>query len=210
MNRMLLCIFVLTLACSTMLLAADKPLSVHASHIIAGHGVLPPASGILCSNVGPSTNQYGANGYLVLGPANALTGASQFLAEPCTPKASKALTTVKGAWSYFGTGANVIQICLYNDSGSNAPGKRLGKCVTKKNLPAFGTTNTLVTADFTAQNLHLAKGKKYWIVAQTPGTSSDAQDVWAGESVYESFNPGGAGWSTFQPDLNGVMAVSGQ
>jgi hypothetical protein len=212
MKRMLLCIFVLTLACSTTLFAADRLLSVHADHLIAGHGALPPAIGVVCSNVGPATNQYGANGYLVLGPSNTLTGSSQFIAAPCTPKTNKILTTVKGAWQYYGTGANEMQVCLYSDSGSNSPGTLMGKCVTKKNLPTFGTANTLVTATFTKQNLALTAGTQYWIVGQLPasGTGSDAQDVWAGESVFASFNSGGSGWTSFQPDLEPVMAVSGK
>jgi len=199
----------LTLA--TTMLAADKPLVAHASRIIQGHSALPDAGSVLCSNVGASTNMYQENGYFVAGPDSAL-GESQFMAFPCTPKTTKTLTTVKGAWQWYGDGANEIQICLYSDNGSNAPGTQIGKCVTKKNLPDFGTTNTLVTANFTMQALSLTGGTQYWIVGQTPssGTGDDAMDVWCGGADYTGYNVAGNGWGSFQADLTPVAAVSGQ
>ena len=213
-KKMLVCLFVLTIACTTMVFAAQKPVAVHANHIIQRKAVQddsPASTVVLCSNVGPATNQYGANGYLVTGPASAL-GTSQFIAAPCTPKVSKILATVKGAWAYDGSGANQMQVCLYSDNGSNAPGTQIGKCVTKKNLPTFGTANTLVTATFTKQNLALTAGTQYWIVAQTPltGTGDDFYGVWVGESVSLGYNVGQNGWNSFQPDLEGVMMVRGQ
>lgn len=210
-KKTLVCLFVLTFVCTTMAFA-EKPLVAHATNIIHKNAVQDNSRDpVLCSNVGPSANQYGVNGYFVAGPSSGL-GTSQFIGAPCTPKVSKNLTTVKGAWQWYGSGANEIQVCLYSDSGSNSPGTQIGKCVTKKNLPAFGTTNTLVTANFTAQNLALTAGTQYWIVGQTPltGVGSDAEDVWVGESVWLGYNVGQNGWNSFQPDLEGVMKVSGQ
>lgn len=211
-RKTLVCLFVLIVACTTMVFAADKPLVAHADYVVVGKAA-PDTSHdpTLCSNVGPPTNEFGATGYFVGGP-NSEIGNSQFMAMPCTPKANHTLTTVKGAWQWYGAGHNTIQICLYSDSGSNYPATQIGKCVTKNNLPIFLTTNTLVTANFTSQNLALTGGTQYWIVAQTPskGPQADALDVWVSDGVWMGDNVGGTGWDSFQPNLAGVMAVSGK
>jgi len=206
--------FVPVLACCTALLAADKPFVAHADHVIAGEKMVPDKSHdpVLCSNVGPANNQFGSSGNFVAGPNNTVLGISQFMAVPCTPQTNRTLTTVKGAWQWYGYGANKIQICLYADSGSNSPGTQIGNCVTLTNLPTFLTSNTLVTANFTSQKLALTAGTQYWIIAQTPsrGTGSDSVDVWVGESGWMASDVAGEGWSSSQPNLQGVMSVSGK
>jgi len=211
MKKLFVCMFVLTLA--TTLLAADKPLVAHTDRIIVGHQKAEPDIGVtLCNNLGPASNEYNVtNGFFVAGPASAL-GTSQFIGAPCTPAATHTLTTVKAGWQWYGDGANEIQICLYSDNGSNAPGTQIGKCVTKKNLPTFGTTNTLVTANFTKQGLSLTGGTQYWIVALTPssGTGDDALDVWDGRAGYYGYNVGGGGWGSAEFDATPAVKVSGQ
>jgi len=206
-------LFVLTFACTTALFAAQRPLTAHATNVIVGHQQAEPDTGVtLCNTIGPSTNEYILDGYLLLGPASAY-GESQFIGAPCTPKSTVTLTTVKAGWQYYGSGANQVQICLYNDNGSNAPGTQIGNCVTKRNLPTFGTTNTLVTANFTSQNLSLTGGTQYWIVAQTPSTGKgdDFEGVWNGTvSPYTGSNVAGTGWYSFEADLTPSMRVSGK
>lgn len=213
MKKLFVCIFVLTLACSTTLLAADRPLVAHADHVIVGKAA-PDTSNdpTLCNSIGPASDEFGDSGFYVAGPTNPVFSHSQFIAVPCTPKANHNLTTVKGAWQWAGLGHNTIQICLYSDNGSNAPGTQIGNCVNKNNLPAYLTTNTLVTANFTSQNLALTGGTQYWIVAQTPstGAKADATDVWVGGNPWTSSDVAGNGWGSFQADYVGAMKVSGQ
>jgi len=213
MKKLFVCMFTLTLACSTMLFAAEAPRVAHATNVIVGHQRTEPDTSVtLCNTLGPKTNEYILSGYYVAGPASSL-GTSQFIASPCTPKATHTLTTVKAGWQWAGSGANEIQVCLYSDSGSNTPGTQIGNCVTKTNLPNFGTTNTLVTANFKSQNLSLTGGTQYWIVAQTPGsgTGDDALDVWCGTvAPYTGSNVGSSGWYSFEADYTPSMRVSGQ
>ena len=213
MKKLFVCMFVLTLACSTTLLAAEAPKVAHADHIIQGKAQ-PNTSHdpVLCNTIGPSTNEFQLNGYFVAGPDNSLLGESQFMAVACTPSKNVTLTTVKAGWQWYGYGANLIQICLYSDNGSNAPGTQIGNCVTKRNLPDFGTANTLVTVNFSSQSLALTAGTQYWIVGQTPssGTGDDAVDVWNGGGEYTGYNVAGSGWGSFQADLTPAATISGK
>jgi hypothetical protein len=214
-KKTLLCVLVFTLASATALFGADRLAIAHATHIIQGRAaqtVEPATQHKIYSNVGPSTNEYQANGYFVAGPTNPVLGESQFMAVPFQLGATAyKLTLVKVPMQWYGQGHNIAQLCLYSDN-SGVPGSQIGKCVTHINLPAFGTTNTLTTYNFTAQLLALSANTNYWIVGQTPstGAKADATMVWCSESTYEGYNVNSAGWGSFQPDLASVAAIYGQ
>jgi len=210
-KKTLLCFFVLTLA--TSLFGANRPLVAHATRIIKGKGVqlrVPATQHRIFSNVGAEANEYQANGYFVAGSTSAL-GVSQFIAVPFTVGTTgRTLSLVQVPMQWYGSGHNTAQLCLYSDS-SGAPGSQIGNCVTKNNLPAFGTTDTLTAYNFTAQGLVLTASTPYWIVGQEPssGANTDAEMVWCGESTVLGYNVSSGGWFTFNPDLESVMAVFG-
>jgi len=211
-RKTLLCVFVLTLA--TSVFAAHVPAVAHASRIIKGHQhqADPDSTHLLFSNVGPSGNEYQANGYFVAGPTNPVLGESQFMAVPFTLGATGYnLDKVKVPMQWYGEGHNTAQLCLYSDSGSNYPGSQIGNCVSHSNLPDFGTTNTLTSYNFSSQSLALSPNTQYWIVGQTPSTGSkaDATMVWCSESIFEGYNVANAGWGSFQPNLESVAAIYG-
>lgn len=215
MKKTLLCFLVFTLASATALFGADRLAIAHATHIIQGRAAqtkVPATQHKIFSNVGPSTNEYQANGYFVAGPTNPVLGQSQFIALPFSLGATAyKLTLVKVPMQWYGQGHNIAQLCLYSDN-SGVPGTQIGKCVTRLNLPAFGTTNTLTTYNFTAQALALSANTAYWIVGQTPskGTNADATMVWCGESNSLGYNVNNGGWNVFLPDLESVAAIYGE
>jgi hypothetical protein len=215
MKKTLLCFLVFTLASTTALFGADRLAIAHATHIIQGRAQTatePAAQHKIYSNVGPSTNEFQANGYFVAGPTNPVLGQSQFMAVPFLLGATGYnLTVVKVPMQWYGQGHNIAQLCLYNDN-SGVPGTQIGNCVTHRNLPAFGTTNTLTTYSFTIQALALSANTPYWIVGQTPstGVNADATMVWCAESNFLGFNVANSGWGAFQPDLASVAAIYGQ
>jgi hypothetical protein len=213
-KKTLLCFLVFTLASATALFGADRLAVAHATHIIKGKQIQlePVTQHKIFSNVGPSTNEYQANGYFVAGPTNPVLGHSQFMAVPFTlGTTGYTLSLVKVPMQWYGQGHNLAQLCLYSDN-SGVPGSQIGKCVQRGNLPAFGTTNTLTTYNFTTQGLKLSASTAYWIVGQTPssGAAADATMVWCAESIYEGDNISNGGWGAFQPDLESVAAIYGQ
>jgi len=220
-KKSVLCLFVLTLACSTLFAADHKPLvSGPATHVIAGTQHQAPVSKsvhLIYSNLGPVGNQYQLNGYLVLGASSPSFGESQFVGVPFTVKTAAKLAGIKVPAQYYNLGdggTNEIQYCLYSDaSGVAGPptnvGTQIGNCKTADNLPDFGTTGTLTVFNFESQNLALAAGTSYWIVAQENGTTGVAAEMvwdWANNAI-TSVDDAGSGWVELPASEQGAMAV---
>jgi len=214
-TKKLLCSFALTLASTTLLFGQNRPIFVHATHIIVGARVWQPepdSQHKIFSNVGPSNNEYQTAGFLVSGPKNTLSDESESIAVPFVlGNTGYTLTKVEAPLQYYGYGQNYVQVCLYSDN-SGAVGTQIGQCVSKSNLPIFGVTNTLTTFNFTKQGLALSANTQYWIVAQEPskGEKADAVVIWDAESSLQAYNVANGGWSVFLPNTQGVMAVYGQ
>jgi hypothetical protein len=84
---------------------------------------------------------------------------------------------VRVALQYGGSGANQINLNLYEDSGG-VPGTLLAGPVTVADLPDYGTCCTLAIANFSS--VAVSGGAQYWVVADTPltGTGSDSFALW--------------------------------
>src|SRR5580658_9130973 len=154
------------------------------------------------SNLGPPKNAYnGADGYLVGGP-NSEFG-QQFAGLPFTPATNSTVTVIHVPLTYYGSGANQVNLSLYTDVGG-VPGMIIAGPHTFKNLPAFGTCCTLVTWHLRT-GVSVTAATQYRLVADTPatGTGSDTAAIWDDQlPVYlEAFNQGdGEGWLPYNGD----------
>lgn len=207
-KKTLLCLFVLTLAC-TMGFAASHPAIAHATQVIKGHmrQANPDHSVVLFNNLGASGFNYQLNGYFVAGSANSVLGEAQFIALPFTPTVAVTLGKVSAPIQYYGYGTNAVRFSLYSDN-SGVPGTQIGNSVTKHNLPAFGTTGVTTTFNFSGQALALTAGTQYWIVGDEPNNST-AVEVWDADGQWLGYDVANAGWGAFQPNLAGAAKITG-
>jgi hypothetical protein len=137
----------------------------------------PPGVAVLFSNLGTKSDAYDdAGGWLVEGPDNAITGASQAIANPYTPTTNATIQGIQIALGYDLSGTNAAAVAVFTDNGG-LPGKPL-KVWNVKNLPTFGTCCALVTVK-DAAGIKLTAGTQYWIVAGTDAGSTTSYNVWA-------------------------------
>ncbi len=130
------------------------------------------------SNLGSSkTDLYQDNVSWTLSGPKSEGGFTQFAAMPFTPASNSHVTEVEVAVQYGGSGANQINLSIYEDK-DGAPGTLIGGPVTVTGVPNFLTCCTLTIADFTP--VSVTKKKQYWVVANTPssGTGSDFYGGW--------------------------------
>ena len=129
------------------------------------------------SNLGPKTDAYNAlAGFVIRGPnAGKFT---MFLAMPFTPKSNSTVMQVEVAVHYAGSGANQVNLSVYDDFGGG-PGTLLAGPQTIANLPQFATCCTLATWKL-APGVQVVGGNQYWVVADTPasGVGSDFVGTW--------------------------------
>jgi hypothetical protein len=193
--------------CSTAPLAQTGSMSrsEHSATLVSSlqPSEVPAALVKIFDNLGPKADAYDdQNGWGVSGP-NSLVGA-KFFALPFTPKSSSHVSEVRAALQYGGSGANQVDLSIYEDS-EGVPGTLLAGPVTVANLPAEGTCCTLAVADFTP--VAVTGGNLYWVVADTPtsGTGSDFFGAWywMARPVYVVGSSIGSGWSSFDstPDV---------
>jgi len=197
MKKLFVCMFVLTLACSTALFAAEVPRQAHATpSVIHTPAVIhPDGTKTIFSNLGPSTNAYyDGNGWLVAGPASEL-GESQWIGLPFIPAKNSTVTKIEVALSYDGAGANQAILSLNNDSSGSVGTVIEQKTV--KNFPNIGTCCTLVTWKLKTPQAVTA-GTQYWVVASTPttGTGDDVLAAWMfSVNDWFDYNVAGGGWT---------------
>jgi hypothetical protein len=212
-SGMFLCLLGL---CNVNLFSQDSshmPKAVHTSQQSEIHLAAEADSSLatIYSNLGPRKSAYnGGGGFVVSGPASEF--GQNFDALPFTPAANSTVTEIRIPLTYFGSGANQVNLSLYTDVGGT-PGTIIAGPHTFKNLPAFGTCCTLA-------NWHLKSGvsvtaaTQYWVVADTPATGigSDTEVIWDDQApIYpEAFNEGdGEGWLPFNGDQFLAGAVLG-
>jgi hypothetical protein len=193
--------------CSTNFFAQDSrwaPKAVHTSEKSRIHIPAKPEGTLtkIYSNLGPRKDAYdGGAGYIVSGPASQF--GQNFDALPFTPAANSTVTVIRVPLTYYGSGANQVNLSLYSDIGG-VPGTILAGPHTFKNLPAFGACCTLATWHLRT-GVSVTAATQYWVVADTPttGAGSDTEVIWDDQApIYlEAFNPGGGvGWLPYNGD----------
>jgi len=142
---------------------------------------VPAGLKVIYSDLGTKTDSFNdSNGWLIAGPNSTFAQSSlpEYVAMAFTPKADASVTQVEVAVMYIGSGANQVNLSIYQDSGSGYPGTLLAGPVTVTNLTEAGTCCTLTIASFTP--VAVSAGTQYWVTADTPltGTGSDFEGVW--------------------------------
>ena len=195
-TRALCCLFVLKLACGT-LLAQSRPHTIHVSpsgRVVPG--ALPPANITIFSNLGPTPTDlyYSANGWVVTGPADVTFG-EQWVAVPFIAKQNSHAFRLQVAVGYL-SGTNKFTLGLYSDSGGTVGTALINTTVT--NAPPFGVCCATVTKNLPPPGIALTAGTQYWVVARsTPTGADDFEGAWAFSNLGVAFNDAEAGWTTF-------------
>jgi hypothetical protein len=199
MFKPVLCLFVVALACSTVLAQSERgPLVAHTTHsgVITPTKEAPASLVKIFSNLGPTaTNNYNdTTGYYVLGPTNSVGDGEQWIAVPFTPEANSTVTGLQMAIGLISGTAEVF-VGLYSDNSGSVGTLMAGGPSTK--IPAFGTCCELVSVKVSPQSV--TAGTQYWIGVQT--VDMHAPDfTGVAESSNEantSYNPAKVGWFTF-------------
>jgi hypothetical protein len=143
--------------------------------------------------------------WLVSGP-NSVEGIADFIAMRFTPGSNSHISEVQAAVLYYGTGADQVNLSIYEDSKGH-PGKLLAGPVTVTNLPKAFSCCQLAVADFAS--VPVKGGTQYWVVANTPktGQGSDFLGEWAGAVspvLTLAANAAQTGWVAFNG--NGLPA----
>jgi hypothetical protein len=208
----LLCVVFLTTTVA-LSAAADRPSRfVHTTRSgKVTRAVQTPAPYTIFSNLGKDpTNLYNCcNGYIISG-INSTFGYSYAEAIAFTPKHNAKIKTVEAGMSWYGYGANQVDISVYSDS-SGVPGTLLATG-TATNLQTFGQCCALATITVKPA-VAVVKGTQYWIVGDTPGsgTGSDSVDVWNvahGSNVGSNYDS--SGWSAYDFGNGYALAVLGR
>jgi hypothetical protein len=197
---MLLCLLVLTLACST-LFAADlkvAPPPAHVTYIAMDR--VPPANVTIFTNLSTDpTNLYNvaAGGYYVCGVTCGVLLEDQWIGIPFTNKVADHATMLQAAIGYD-SGTKRVVLAVYSDSPGVGPGTLLAMGSATM-VPNTGTCCQLVTVHLAGTGLALAANTKYWLVAQSDDTHApDFEGVW--QASYSSDiggNVANGGWFTF-------------
>jgi hypothetical protein len=198
LKRTVLGLFVLTMACGT-LLAQSRPKIAHSTnHSGTSTPPAPPAAGLVTifSNMFPvKGNMYNDTlGYYVAGPDNSIQGQDeQWISIPFTPAVNAHVEELQLAVGII-SGTSLFDVTLASDDGG-IPGTSLGtKSVT--DIPEWGACCKLVTVKFKAPGIAVTAGTQYWIVA-TPDDvfAADFTGAWAFSNLdWVSGNVGQAGW----------------
>jgi hypothetical protein len=208
----LLCLAVLTATFALPAAAAGHPSRlVHTKKGPVTRFVQPEALYKIYNNLtNDPTNLYNCcSGYIISG-VDSVFGYSYAEAQAFTPKHNAKITEVETGMSYYGYGANQVDISVYSDN-AGTPGTLLATG-TATNLQTFGSCCALATVTVSPALL-VMKGTQYWIVGDTPtsGTGSDSIDVWnaalGGPTVGYDYD--NTGWYSYAWGNGYAMAVLG-
>lgn len=194
-TRTLCCMFVLMLACGT-LLAQSRPHTIHVNpngrHITPT--ALPPANVTIFSNLGPTATDlyYSLNGWIVTGPTDPTFG-EQWVSVPFVAKSNSHAKGVQAAVGYL-AGTNKFVLGIYADAaGTVGAPLAQGNVI---NAPAFGSCCALVSRTFPGAGVVLTAGTQYWVVARSaPTGADDFEGAWAFSNSVFGFNVTEAGWT---------------
>jgi len=210
-SRTLCCVFVLTLACGTLLAQTyqiQKPRSSHTqpSLVVTPAEELPAGLKTIYSNLGPTaTNNYNATtGYNVDGPTNASLLGEQWIAAPFTPKVNAHVSQLRVAVGWI-SGTKRIIVGLYSDN-LGAVGTALATGATT-HMGNFGACCQLAAVNITSTAV--TKGTQYWIVVTSDDTlAPDFYGAFAASNdVNTAYNPALAGWFTFSNNWPAAAAA---
>jgi hypothetical protein len=204
----LLGLFVLVLACGTVLAQSHQPAIAHTtpSKVVTPTRDAPPALAKIYSNLGPTaTDNYNdATGYYILGPTNSEALSEQWIALPFKPKANSHVSELRVAVGLI-SGTPRIIVGLYSDN-AGAVGTLLASAPAT-HIPAFGACCSLVTVHITSTAVTAAT--QYWIGVTTDDTN--APDF---TGVFESSNDANTGgdesagtWFTFSNNWPAAEAL---
>ena len=190
----LCCLFVLTLASSTLWAQARVYHGVHNPNATPMEQS-PASLKTIFSNLGPTiTNAYDdANGFFVEGPNTGF--GEQWVAVPFIPKANSTVTQLQVAVGYYFSGTKQIIVGLYSDASGNV-GTTLATA-TATNIPDFGTCCKMVTVNLTPTTV--TGGTQYWIGVTSDDTNApDFVGIWQSSNrAKAATNIGNGGWSSF-------------
>jgi hypothetical protein len=210
-SRTLCCVFVLTLACGTLLAQTyqiQKPRSAHTkpSLVVTPAEELPAGLKTIYSNLGPTaTDNYNASsGYYITGPTNALAVSEQWIAAPFTPKVNAHVSQLRVAAGWI-SGTKRIIVGLYSDNLGTV-GTALATAPTT-HMGTFGACCQLASVNIASTAV--TKGTQYWIVVTSDDTL--APDF---AGVFESSNDVNTagdvalgGWFTFSNNWPAAAAA---
>lgn len=208
----LLCAVFLTATFVLSAAAADRPgRVVHTTKGKITRAVRTPALYKIFNNLdlGNPTGLYNCcTGYIISG-IDSVFGYSYAEAMAFTPQQNAKITKVSAGISYYGDGANQVDISVYSDS-KGVPGTLLATG-TVTNLQNFGSCCALATIKVTPP-LAVSKGTQYWIVGDTPanGTGDDSIDVWNGANGLNiDYNLDSEGWEPYNAGNGYALEVLG-
>jgi hypothetical protein len=199
LKRAVLGLFVLTLACITVL-AQSVPVM---SHNPNPSGIITeaqaPAAGLttIFTNLFPvNGNSYNDTaGWYVLGSSNSVGDAEQWIALPFTPAANAHVEQLEIAVGII-SGVNLLNVSLASDDGGIVGTALASK--TSTNVPAYGACCALVTVKFKAPGVAVTKGTQYWIVASTDDSvGSSFTGAWQfSNQTWYGYNLSQGGWAS--------------
>ncbi|HZP62129.1 MAG TPA: choice-of-anchor R domain-containing protein [Terriglobales bacterium] len=199
-TRILCCLFVLALACGTLM--AQGPRIAPGSH--NNSAVVPyverfgsNATATIFSNLGPNNSDLyndAVGGYYVTGPNAIDNPVDQWIGIPFTPKANSHATQLQAALGYI-SGTKRAVLALYTDNGGTA-GTLIVQAETSA-IPANGTCCQLAQVAITPTAL--TAGTQYWLVASSDDNRApDFEAAWQpSNSANIAGDVGQAGWFTF-------------
>jgi hypothetical protein len=205
-KKALICLAVMFLMSALPALAQNiqvsgTPLQAHSDErVVATAELPPPRDPILYNSFGANAlAAYSvANGWLILGPANALNATEQDIAVnfACLLAACH-VRTVYLPIQWNGAGTKNFQVSICADNGLGVPG---AVCSVVKAfngirpaIPNFPACCTTTKVDFPAPGVAIAAGVFYWVVVNTPAGAT-TQDVWNFSNntfAYQLTPPGG-------------------
>jgi len=210
LSRTLCCLFVVTLACGTLmaqgLKRAPKPTNPRFETAYVDKDSTR-ANITIFTNLGPTpSNLYDVidGGYYVSGPLAIDNPVDQWIAMPFTNKIADHVTQIQAAIGYI-SGTKKLVMGIYTDNAGSV-GTLLVQGQTA-NVPAAGVCCQVATVNVASTALNAAT--QYWVVAQEHPTAQDFEAVWqASNSSLIGGNVGQAGWFTFS-GLVPAFAVKG-
>jgi hypothetical protein len=221
-NRVLLCLAVMTLVGVTALALGSKQgfITINGGRqTVALRGpskfftpppVVEPGLTTIYSNLGTGTGVYNCCTGWTISATGSVIGAQNWVANGFTPSANVTATQVQAGVGYV-TGTNGVTLALAADS-SGVPGTILHTWrVDKTTLPTFGTCCMLVHGNDKA-GIKLTANTQYWVIVRTSTSTPDTWDAWNLDSNGASgpfSNNTGSGWQNLGSAQQGAFAVRG-
>jgi hypothetical protein len=206
-TRIVCCLFVLALACGTIVAQSPAPAIAHTtpSKVVTPTRAVPAALKVIFSNLGPtSTNNYNdTTGYYILGPNNSVGFGEQWVAVPFIPKANSHVSALQVAVGWI-SGTKDVVVGLYSDNAGTV-GTLLASA-SATHIPAFGSCCGLTGVQFTSTAV--TAGTQYWIGVTTDDTAApDFTGVAESSNQADTaYNPANTSWITFSNNLPAAAA----